>query len=79
MTIERGFGVHALEVWQINSHVKRQGKMRVRGSWGNDTNKVSAHIGRHKSILQVLLEKNSYRKICLPDWERGVLFSFLHG
>ena len=79
MTRERGFGVHALEVWQKNSHVKRQGKMRVRGSWGNDTNKVSAHIGRHKSILQVLLEKNSYRKICLPDWERGVLFSFLHG
>lgn len=22
MTMERGFGVHALEVWQKNSHVK---------------------------------------------------------
>lgn len=31
MTMERGFGVHALEVWQKNSHVKRQGKMPVRG------------------------------------------------
>lgn len=71
MTMERGFGVHALEVWQKNSHVKRQGKMPVRG--------YQLHIGRHKSILQVLLEKNGYRKICLADWERGVLFSFLHG
>ena len=35
-----------------------QGNMPVRGSWWNDAKKVSAHIGRHKSILQVLLEKN---------------------
>ncbi|MGM9990313.1 hypothetical protein [Desulfovibrio piger] len=32
MTMERGFGVHALEVWQKNSHVKRQGKMPVKGA-----------------------------------------------
>lgn len=74
MTMERGFGVHALEVWQKNSHVKLKeiclcevagGMMRT----------------RYQLILvgQVLLEKNGYRKICLPDWERGVLFSFLHG
>ena len=74
---KRGFGVHALEVWQKSSHVKRTGECHRRQS--QTPEKFRYMLTGPRLFLKCSLSKNIWRKIFCLVLERGVSSSSSHG
>lgn len=73
---KRGFGVHALEVWQKSSHVKHTGECHRRQSQTPERFRyMLTHADWPKTILKVQLEQKYMAKNFLSDLgERSAFF-----
>ena len=74
---KRGFGVHALEVWQKSSHVKHTGECHRRQS--QTPERFRYMLTGPRLFLKCSLSKNIWQKIFCLILERGVPSLSSHG